>query len=127
MQEILGMSNTASPMSKSSSKARLPYTCISGYVAALHWYAVYWARSSNKGFSPYRYEVFLDQHPEQDNWKIRPLMEFSMYPIVYNLSYQQDYNDQPIYEINCLFLEDSESDNNTTHNLYRSYLYRVTG
>ena len=47
----------------------------------------------------YRDAVILDKHPEQDNWKIRPLMDFSMYPIVYNLmSYNQDYDKQPIYK-----------------------------
>ena len=71
----------------------------------------------------YRDEVFLDKHQEQDNWKIRPLMDFSMYPIVYSImSYHQDYNKQPIYKIDCLYLEQSESDNNITQNLCRSYL-----
>ena len=42
----------------------------------------------------YRNEVYLDKYPEKVNWKITPLMDFSMYHIVYNLmSYHQDYNE----------------------------------
>ena len=51
-------------------------------------------------------------------------MDFSIHAIVvYNLmSYNQDYNEQPIYEIECLYSEDSKSDNSITQNLYRSCL-----
>ena len=50
-------------------------------------------------------------------------MNFSKYPTVYNLlSYQQKYNEQPIYELDWQYSEDSESDNTIIQNLYRSYL-----
>ena len=42
-------------------------------------------------------------------------MNSSTYPTIYNLmSYQQEYNEQAIYEIDCLYSEDSESDNTNT-------------
>ena len=71
----------------------------------------------------YREEVFLDKYPEQDNGGISSLINFSTHPTVYNLmSYNQEYNEQPIYEIDCLNSDDSDSDNSITRNLYRSYL-----
>ena len=33
-----------------------------------------------------------------------------------------DYNEQPMYKIDYLYSEGTESDNNITKNLYRSYL-----
>ena len=50
-------------------------------------------------------------------------MNFSTYPTVYNLmSYQQEYDEQPIYEIDRQYSEDSESDNTIIQNLFRTYL-----
>ena len=42
---------------------------------------------------------------------------------VYNLtSYDQEYNEQPIYELAFQYSEDSESDTSILQNLYRIYL-----
>ena len=50
-------------------------------------------------------------------------MQFSTYPTIYNLmSYDQEYNEQPIYELDFKYSEDSESDTTIQQNLYRSYL-----
>ena len=50
-------------------------------------------------------------------------MQFSTYPTIYNLmSYNQEYNEQPIYELDVQYSDDSDSDTNITHNIYRSYL-----
>ena len=48
----------------------------------------------------YRNDTFLDNIPKQDNWKLKQIMQFSTYPTIYNLmSYNQEYNEQPIYEL----------------------------
>ena len=48
----------------------------------------------------YRNYTFLDDIPQQDNWKLRQIMQFSTYPTIYNLmSYNQEYNEQPLYEL----------------------------
>ena len=71
----------------------------------------------------YRNEIFLDQTPHQNNWKLKQIMQFSIYPIIYNLmSYNQEYNEQPIYELDLQYSDDSESDTTILQNLYRSYL-----
>ena len=55
-------------------------------------------------------------------WQIDKLLKFSTYPTIYNLmSYNEDYNEQPIYEIDCAYPADSVSDN-ALHHMYRSYL-----
>ena len=42
-------------------------------------------------------------------------MQFSTYPTIYNLmSYNQEYNEQPIYELDFQYSEDSESDNTSS-------------
>ena len=68
-----------------------------------------------------RREVFLDKTPTTDNWKVNKLILFSRYPIIQNmLSHGQEYNEQPIYEKDHLYSNDSESSNNKFH--YRTYL-----
>ena len=43
--------------------------------------------------------------------------------MIYNLlSYGQEFNKQPIYELDLQYSEDSESDTLILQNLYRSYL-----
>ena len=65
----------------------------------------------------------VDHYPAQDNWSISSLMSFSTYSIAYNMmSYNQDYNEQPIYELDCNYSEDSDFDKNVALNVYRSYL-----
>ena len=65
----------------------------------------------------------MDKPPQQDRWQLRQIMEFSTYPTIYNLmSYNQEYNEQPIYELDLQYSEDSESDTTILQNLYRSYL-----
>ena len=50
-------------------------------------------------------------------------MQFSTYPTIYNLiSYNQEYNEQPLYELDFQYSENSESDATILQNLYRSYL-----
>ena len=59
----------------------------------------------------------------QDNWDATSLINFSTYPTVYNMmSYNQDYNTQPIYELDYNYSDTSDSDNNITQIAYRSYL-----
>ena len=49
------------------------------------------------------------------------LMDFSTYLMAYNLmGYYQDYNEQSIYKIDCLYLEDNKSVNYITQKLCRS-------
>ena len=58
---------------------------------------------------------FLDKLPTQDNWEIRTLTNFSTYPTIYNLiCCNQDYNEQPVYEIDCNYSGDSDSDYDIT-------------
>ena len=38
------------------------------------------------------------------------------------MSYNQEYNEQAIYELDFQYSQDSESDATILHNLYRSYL-----
>ena len=38
------------------------------------------------------------------------------------MSYNQEYNEQPIYELDLQYSEDSESDTTILQNLYRCYL-----
>ena len=38
------------------------------------------------------------------------------------MSYNQEYNEQPIYELDFQYSEDSVSDTTILQNLYRSYL-----
>ena len=38
------------------------------------------------------------------------------------MSYNQEYNEQPVYELDFHYSEDSESDTTILRNLYRSYL-----
>ena len=65
----------------------------------------------------------MDKPPQQDNWQLKQIMQFSTYPTIYNLmSYNQEYNEQPIYELDLQYSEDSESDTTILQNLYRSYL-----
>ena len=65
----------------------------------------------------------MDKPPQQDRWQLRQIMQFSTYPTIYNLmSYNQEYNEQPIYELDLQYSEDSESDTTILQNLYRSYL-----
>ena len=68
-----------------------------------------------------RDEVFLDKLPTNDKWRPNDLLNFSTYPVIYNLlSYDQDYNEQPIYEIDTPYSNsDSEPD---AADIYRSYL-----
>ena len=67
--------------------------------------------------------TFLDDIPQQDSWKLRQIMRFSTYPIIYNLmSYNQEYNEQPLYELDLQHSEDSESDTTILQNLYRCNL-----
>ena len=50
-------------------------------------------------------------------------MQFSTYPTIYSLmSYNQEYIEQQIYELDFQYSEDNESDNTVLQNLYRSYL-----
>ena len=71
----------------------------------------------------YRNDTFLDDIPQQDSWKLIQLMLFSTYPTIYNLmSYNQEYNEQPLYELDFQYSEDSESDTTILQNLYRCYL-----
>ena len=59
-----------------------------------------------------RNEVFMDNIPTTDNWKVNKLISFSRYPTIQNmLSHEQEYNEQPIYEIDHLFSDDSDSTN----------------
>ena len=59
----------------------------------------------------------------QDNRKLKQIMQFSTYPTIYNLmSYNQEYNEQPIYELDFQYSEDSESDTTILQNIYCSYL-----
>ena len=70
-----------------------------------------------------RNETFLDKQPQQDTWQLKQIMQFSTCPTVYNLmSYNQEYNEQPVYELDFHYSEDSESDTTILRNLYRSYL-----
>ena len=42
---------------------------------------------------------------------------------IYNLmSYNQEYNEQSVYELDFQYSEDSESDTTIVQNLYRCYL-----
>ena len=71
----------------------------------------------------YREETFLDKPPVQDNWDATSLINFSTYQTVYNMmSYNQDYNTQPIYELDYNYSDNSDSDNNLSQLAYRSYL-----
>ena len=71
----------------------------------------------------HRTDTFLDKIPQQDNWQLNQIMQFGTYPTIYNLmSYNQEYNEQPIYELDLNYSEDSETDTTTLQNLYRSYL-----
>ena len=57
----------------------------------------------------YRNDTFLDQLPQQDNWKLKHIMQFSTYTPIYNLmSYDQEYNEQPVYELDFQYSDDSE-------------------
>ena len=68
-----------------------------------------------------RQKFFLDNTPKKDEWKISKLISFSRYPIIQNmLSHEQEYNAQPIYEIDHLFSDDSDSSNSELR--YRTYL-----
>ena len=68
-----------------------------------------------------RNEVFLDKIPTTDDWKVNRLISFSRYPNVQNmLSHGQEYNEQPLYEIDHLFSDDSDSSNSELQ--YRTYL-----
>ena len=50
-------------------------------------------------------------------------MQFSTYPTIYNLmSYDQEYNEQPLYDLDFQYSDDSESDTTILQNLYRNYL-----
>ena len=50
-------------------------------------------------------------------------MQFSTYPTIYNLMFcNQEYNEQPVYELDFQYSEDSESDTTIMQNLYHSYL-----
>ena len=54
----------------------------------------------------YRTDTFLDDLPQQDNWKLSQIRQFSTYPTIYNLmSYNQEYNEQPIYELDIQYSE----------------------
>ena len=45
---------------------------------------------------------------------------------IYNLmSYNQDYNEQPVYELDFRYSDDSNSDTAILQNLYRSYLWHT--
>ena len=71
----------------------------------------------------YRNDTFLDSPPQQDNWKLKQIMQFSTYTTVYNLmSYNKEYNEQPLYELDIQYSEDSESDTTILQNLYRTYV-----
>ena len=62
--------------------------------------------------------------PQNKIGKIDKLLKFSTNPIIYNLmSFQQEYNEQPIYEIDWLCCIDSDSDVKKQHNMYRRYLW----
>ena len=51
------------------------------------------------------------------------LIPSTVHPTIYNLmSYIQEYNEQPVYELDLQYSEDSESDTTILQNLYRSYL-----
>ena len=68
-------------------------------------------------------QTFLDDLPQQDNWKLSQIRQFSTYPTIYNLmSYNQEYNEQPIYELDIQYTEDSDSDTTILQDLYRCYL-----
>ena len=44
-------------------------------------------------------------------------MQFSTYPTIYNLmSHNQEYNGQPLYELDLQYSEDSESDTTILQN-----------
>ena len=61
----------------------------------------------------YREEIFNDKLPNERKWSIDKILKFSRYPVVNNyLSYQQEYNEQPIYEIDCQYSPDEGSENN---------------
>ena len=50
-------------------------------------------------------------------------MQFSTYTTIYNLmSYNQEYKEQPVYELDFQYSEDSEANTGILQNLYRSYL-----
>ena len=56
----------------------------------------------------HRNDTFLDKLPKQDNWKLSQIMQFSTYPTIYNLmSYNQEYNEQPIYETDFQYSENT--------------------
>ena len=66
---------------------------------------------------------YFRRKPPTGQLELSSIMNFSMYPMVYNLmSYQQEYNEQPIYELDFQYSKDSESDNTIIQNLYRRYL-----
>ena len=51
------------------------------------------------------------------------LINFSTYRTVYKMmSYNQDYNTQPIYELDYIYSDNSDLDNNLSQLVYRSYL-----
>ena len=57
------------------------------------------------------------------NKTIGNLSKSCTYPTIYNLmSYNQEYNEQPVYELDLQYSEDSESDTTILQNLYRCYL-----
>ena len=67
--------------------------------------------------------TFLDKPPVQDNWDATSLINFSTYQTVYNMmSYNQDYNTQPIYELDYNYSDNTDSDNNLSQLAYRSFL-----
>lgn len=67
-----------------------------------------------------REEVFLDKTPQTDDWNTYKILTFSKYPEIQGmLRHIQDYIDQPIYEIEHLFSDNSDSDNELP---YRTYL-----
>ena len=71
----------------------------------------------------YRNDTFLDNLPQQDNWKLSQIRQFSTYPTIYNLmSYNQEYNEQPLYELDIQYSEGSDSDTTILQDLYRCYL-----
>ena len=45
-------------------------------------------------------------------------MQFGTYPTIYSpMSYNQEYNEQPLYELDFQYSEDSESDTTILQNL----------
>ena len=68
-------------------------------------------------------DTFLGTLPQQDNRKLSQIMQFTTYPTIYDvMSYNQEYNEQPIYELDLQYSDNSESDNTILQNLYRTYL-----